>query len=411
MRGPHGRRRGRSSRPAAIVLHLNETGLGAVRSLGRAGVPVLGLDFDGRTLGFASRYCTARRCPHPTAEPEALLHYLLGVGRQLSAPAVLVPVSDAFVLFLSSYREELQRYFRYTWLSPELMEATVNKRKQYDLAEQVGIPYPATYYPESMGDVRALQHQLDYPVFIKPYYSHLWFAHFGNVASKGFQVATPPDLVACYEQIFPTGLRALIQTIVPGPTRNLFKARLYIGRTGQLLAAFTWQKLREYPLAFGLGTLAGSVHVPELVELGLRFCQGIGYHGIASLEFKRDAKDGQLKLMELNPRLELNNILAADCGVNFPLIHYLDLLGAAPQAQLDFPAGVRWVDGGRDALASWALYRAGELSPAAWLRSLAGVRSFATFALDDPGPFLKKNWNRVASLRRALARALRAGAR
>ena len=49
-----------------------------------------------------------------------------------------------------------------------------------------------------------------------------------------------------------------------------------------------------------------------------------------------------------------------------------------------------WIDGRGDFGSAMTLIRSGELAPADWLRAWAGARSFSTFALDDPGPFLKK---------------------
>ena len=59
--------------------------------------------------------------------------------------------------------------------------------------------------------------------------------------------------------------------------------------------------------------------------MGKRFLESIGYRGIGSAEFKRDERDGELKLIELNPRYWQQAALAERCGVNFPLAQYLDL--------------------------------------------------------------------------------------
>ena len=49
-----------------------------------------------------------------------------------------------------------------------------------------------------------------------------------------------------------------------------------------------------------------SVHDPELVELGLRSFRAIGYRGVGSIEFKRDDRDGRLKMIELDLRLSIS---------------------------------------------------------------------------------------------------------
>lgn len=49
---------GPSVTSTAFVLSLFDTGLAAVQSLGRVGIPVIGLDSNPRMPGFKSRYCT-----------------------------------------------------------------------------------------------------------------------------------------------------------------------------------------------------------------------------------------------------------------------------------------------------------------------------------------------------------------
>lgn len=130
---------------------------------------------------------------------------------------------------------------------------------------------------------------------------------------------------------------------------------------------------------------------PQVVELGWQFLRAIDFRGIGSLEFKRDDRDGALKLIELNPRLWQQNALATVSGINFPLLQYRDLTGEAPSPQVAFRVGVRWLDASSDFRSCWSYRQAGILSMRDWLASWRGVRSFATFALDDPAPFLKAN--------------------
>ena len=141
----------------AFVLSLFDTGLGAIRSLGRAGIRVIGLDSNARMPGFESRYCAAKLCPDPVHQPDELVQFLLNEGRQLERPGVLFPASDAFVLFLSRCRDSLKAYFRFALPSPDMLEAIVNKHRQYELAQRVGTPYPQTFYPENREDVQRNQ--------------------------------------------------------------------------------------------------------------------------------------------------------------------------------------------------------------------------------------------------------------
>lgn len=377
-----------TNQQTAVVLGLFDTGLGVVRSLARMGIPVLGLDSNSDLCGFASRLCRPRLCPDPIHEPDALLTYLLDDGL-VKAPAVLFPATDAFFMFLSRYRQELSG--RYLFLLPPdaIIEGMIDKRKQYDLAKAAGIPIADTFYPETLSDVNAIKGQLQYPALIKPYVGHLWRDRL-QTQSKGFKVFNGEELINRYREVFSADLLAMVQSIIPGPNTNHFKVNVYIGKQGDLQALFTLRKIRQFPKEFGVGSCVESIHDDALAKLGLDFFERIQYRGVGSIEFKRDERDGRLKMIELNPRFWQQNSLATDCGLNFSYIAYKDLIGQPLLSTGTFKVGVKWLD----LLLDWYSFQEyaqhGELSLGRWLLSWKGVRSFPVFALDDPGPFFRK---------------------
>lgn len=127
-----------STQPTAFVLNASLAGLGAIRSLGRAGVPVVALDPDPGHAGFVSRCCTARQCPHPVREPERLVEFLIDEGRRLDEPGVLSPASDAFVLFISRHRDALKDHFLFILPAPEVVEQSVDKCAFYSTRRTCG---------------------------------------------------------------------------------------------------------------------------------------------------------------------------------------------------------------------------------------------------------------------------------
>jgi predicted ATP-grasp superfamily ATP-dependent carboligase len=375
--------------PTAFVLDINVFGgLGAVRSLGRAGVPVVGLGTDPRRFGFATRFCTPKQCPNPVTQPAELVAFLREEGRRLDEPGILLPASDEFVLFLARHGHDLAGLFRFNRLPPEIVEAGIDKRLQYELAERLGIPYPQTFYSASLADAHEFKDRLQYPALIKGRQSFLWRAHFPKLG-KGVKVHDATELIRVLADILPSGVPIMVQTIVPGPNTQHTNVRAYVAESGEILAVFTSRKLRQYPVEFGVGTMAESVHDPELLELGLRFFRGSGFRGFGYIEFKRDPRDGTPRMIELNARFSAQIIHSTDCGVNFPLIQYLDLAGRAPAPQMSFKTGVRWLSAVGDLRSAWAHWRAGQLTPWQWLRSWASARSFAVFAWDDPKPFAR----------------------
>lgn len=253
----------------------------------------------------------------------------------------------------------------------------------------MGVSSARTAYPETISEVHALKDSLDYPVYVKPYYSHLWQLAFPDTP-KGVKIFTPSELVRIFERIFPTGSQAMVQEIITGPASNVQSARMYINNQRDVLGSFSSRKIRQFPSEFGNGTMSESFHDADFLDMGLRFFRDIDYRGFGFVEFKRDDRDSQLKITNLNLRWGKSVNLATDCGIDFPLMHYRDLVGDTPAPQHDYTEGVRWLDAVGDFATSWSMMRSGELSPLSWARQWASARSFGVFARDDIKPFLKE---------------------
>src|SRR5688500_18502771 len=101
-----------------------------------------------------------------------------------------------------------------------------------------------------------------------------------------------------------------------------------------------------------------SCRNPEFAEMGVMFFRDFNFHGVGTIEFKRDDRDGVLKVTDLNPRWWGSIQLGPSSGVDFPLIHYLDLIGQQPEPRLTFREGVRWIDARGDFGSATTLVRA-----------------------------------------------------
>lgn len=375
------------TRIGAFVLGMNETGLTAVRCLGREGISVSGFDVSTERVAFRSRYCTAAICPDPLHQPDELARFLNDQAGDAPEKVVLLPTSDAFFLFLSRHRAALAGKFLMNLPAEDVAEKMVNKRTLYELAAAHGTPFPQSYFPATYDEAVAVMHSLRYPAFIKPHWGHQWRTYFGG-RHKGFKVHSPEEFLRRFEEVLASGHSALVQSYVSSPDDNLFSVSLYLSQTGEVWGAFARRQVRQYPPNSGTVTLAISERSTELVAIAAHFCRAAGYRGIAGLEFKRDREDNQYKLLDFNPRLMLSDGLTAYCGINFPLMQYLDLTGQRPAPRFEYPEGVKWLESMADFEAFKDYHQRGELRFKDWLESLSGARVFALFAWDDPMPFL-----------------------
>ena len=360
-------------------------GLGLTRSLGEAGLRIRAVDTTRWAPELLSRYCTPLVCPDPDARPERAVEVLLAEGARLPRPAVLLPGADAFIRLMVRYRAELERRFLFALPSPSVSEGLVDKWRQHELAAQAGIPCPPTYLPASAADVERIKAEIDYPAFVKPRLSHLWAPRF---RTKGFRVDGPDELLARLAQIAPSGLEVIVQSVVPGPNSSHYLVRAYVDPQNRPLGAYTLRRLRQHPPEFGDATLIETVAAGDATELGLRLLDRLQYRGLASIEIKRDARTGELRLIELNARLGQNHVLGLRAGVNLPLIAYLDLTGQKPVPPSGYREGLRYAVVAKDARSFVHYARRGELGVVPWLRSVATARVFPHLDRRDPLPFV-----------------------
>ena len=113
--------------------------------------------------------------------------------------------------------------------------------------------------------------------------------------------------------------------------------------------------------------------------------------GVAKLDFKRDPR-GNLRLLEINPRFNLWHHAGAVAGVNIPALVYADLVGMPRPLVTHAKAGVRWCRMWKDFPAA----RASGVPLTAWLPWALGSEAKSTLSWDDPMPFLRSTFHRVA---------------
>lgn len=390
----------------AIVLGSFETALGIVRALGRSGIKVHVLDHQ-RLHAAHSRFATAHHCPNPALDPSGFRGALRALAQSLPSRPVLYLSADEYIVAVAAHRDEIAEYCLFNISTTPLLSRISDKLAQVELAIEHGIPVPETMVASNSEDARAVLERIPLPAFIKGRDVVQWRRAFGGTI-KGILVETRDELASAIAQALERNVAVIVQEVIPGDATQHMKVSGYVSKSGELLAAFTLRKIRQHPHGFGFGCTVESIENPELLALGKAFFQRIGYRGTGSIEFKRDARDGTYKLIELNPRYWQQNSLAERVGMNLPVLEYRDLMGMPVQPLTEFEKGVRWVNLWRDLETARQLWKSGELTRGVWLRSIGGDRIWSDMSLDDLGPGFwairqefTSRWNR---LRRAVGR-------
>ncbi len=376
--------------PPAVVLQVSyANGLGVIRDLAVAGVPLLGLDASPAALGFSSRYAAGMLCPDPVADEEAFLVFLEEVGARLPQRGVLFPTHDQYIWPLSRHAERLEKYFHVPFSRWDAMRRVYDKRAQLDAAVRCGADIPRTAYIDSAADLDEAAAAVTYPAVLKPADSLAFKQRFGR---QVVTIASPAELHRVYPKVDDLGT-LLLQDRISGGDDQLYSLGSYVDAGGRPLAVWTGHKIRQHPAGAGSCRLGVSLWDPELAETGLRILKELGYHGVSQVEFKRDPLTGRDSFMEVNARHWMWHALAAASGVNLSLAAYRDAIGKpylAPR-QTD---GAKWMVATKDTPLSMREIWRGEQTPLGWLRSVRGVRVDGVLSLKDPVPGMR-NLKRV----------------
>jgi D-aspartate ligase len=372
-----------STPPAAVFQVSYACGLGIVRDLGRNGVPVLALDPDPSAIGLRSRYAAGRICPDPLADEQAFIDCLEEIGKRLPRRAVVFPSHDEYIWPLSRSAERLAPWFITPFSGWDVMQRVHDKRAQMETAWRTGVDTPQTVFVTSSAELEAAARNVPFPAVLKPVESLAFKRRFHRHI---IDVETPVDLERVYDKVDDLGT-LMLQERIPGGETELYTVGSYLDARSRPLAVFTGHKLRQYPHEGGSCLSGVSQWDDELAEAGLRLLQGLGFHGVSQVEFKRDPRDGRYRLMEVNARHWKWHGLAAACGVNLSLAAYRDAIGrpyVAPR-QID---GRKWIVVNKDVPIALLEIARRQCSAAQYASSLRGVRVDGLHAIGDPVPGL-----------------------
>lgn len=383
-----------TGKPAAVVTYMSYSGLGIVRGLGRRGIPVFALDPDRTQIGMTSRFCRARVVPRLEEHEEEHLDVLVGLARSLPEKPVLFPTGDDTVLCYARHEASLQKYFHFTGPPAEIVRKTATKDALFTTARELGIPVPETHAPGSRDEVRALAGMIPYPCVIKPARPSSWhrravqhsLRRIPGGTEKAIIVRDANALVDAYQQIAALDPNVVVSEVIPGEDRELLYFVFYRSADGRIWH-FSGRKERILPVHFGSASFVVSTEAEDLDRVSITFLEKLGYRGLGGIEFKRDARDGSLKLIEFNPRFGLWDALGQRFGVDTAAVAYLDAVGEELPEPGHARTGVRWVSISRDVRAAFGYRKEGLLSARSWLRSLVGgEKVWAVFSWDDPLP-------------------------
>jgi predicted ATP-grasp superfamily ATP-dependent carboligase len=304
--------------PAAVTI---------AQTLGPQGIPIHALSNMDQPACRFSRYTTICHVT-PTGqggsarhdnvhEPESLLAYLVNHVER----GVLIPGTDANVRFLSRHKRRLlDEGFRLCIPDETVLTKAVNKSDLADFCAERGFPVPRTVVVDSVSDLHAVVERLQFPVVLK-----------GVFMKNHAFVSSADELPRAYE-LFRRRFggktdqcRAVAQEWIPGPSERFAKLYVVCDEQSRVVAHHTLRRVRVHVRRDGSQgdtLIAKTEKIEPFIKRWLPFFEAIRWVGVASLECKYDERDGEYKIIEINPRPWAILKVSVDCGVNVPLLYY-----------------------------------------------------------------------------------------
>lgn len=386
------------ARPPAVLIGGESIALSVARSLGEAGVQVHALGHEIDPVRH-SRYC--RDFVNVGAGASGQERSLEWLRRSGPEGAIVLPCSDDGLELVARHRAELERLgYRPIELEDRVALDMLDKTRTYELADRIGVDRPLTF-AGTVDGLRQASRCLAFPCALKPVRSHVFARHYG-LEQKVLVTRSPAELRTAIDQTSALGLEMLVTEVVPGPENAYHTYYSYTDEEGVPLFEFTKRKLRQWPVGFGLPCYQVSDWDREVACTGRAFLGGVGARGVASVEFKRDERDGRLKLIECNHRFSRSTELLRLCGIDQALIAYERAAGRRVSPVTAYRLGVHMWHPVEDVRAFVARRRRDQLGLLEWARSLAHRQHFLVLDWSDPKPSLAVNWHRARNAARKL---------
>ena len=272
----------------------------------------------------SSKLCDYRVVPSLNSE-EGLISTLLELGEQLAGEGkvpILHGSADWNTRMISLHKAELEQWYVVPYIDFELLDEITQKRRFYEICEELGIAYPKTWYIPCPTEHEPLDtSQFPYPLIAKPSNSAAWDDIEFPGKKKIYEIETPEELTRAFEAVCASPYQhdLIVQDFIPGDDDAIRSLTTFSDAKGQLRVVSGGRvALQDHsPLALGNPVCILGEQVDKIIEDAERFLAHVGYRGYANFDIKYDRRDGSYRFFEVNTRPGKNTFYVTLGGVNY----------------------------------------------------------------------------------------------
>lgn len=325
--------------PSALVLDgASGPALAVTRSLGRAGWRVYA---QAGTRSARSRFATGTVIiPDSARDPDGFGRYLRAVLGELEI-SLLVPATDASVELAWENADALGDG-RILGGDRHNTQLCLDKASTLAAADAHGFPTPRWFAPADLDEADAALAELGLPLVVKPRRSYARWNE--SLQHRRHAVAdTEERFRQCVRELAePDGALPVLQALVPGRACAVSA----VVHSGDVLAYVARETLSFEPVSGGTSVWKRTISPDSPgVHESLDLLRGIGYEGLAEVEYQADGD--RVCLMEIGARVHGWVPLAIAAGVDLPLIAARAAMGEPTAGPREYKVGaeMRWIAG------------------------------------------------------------------
>lgn len=321
----------KGKRPTVLVIEAQaKAALPVIESMARAGIRVAGGSEKRFNSGFYSRGCCERHIyPSPRDEPDAFKAWLLDFLRRREIE-LLFPVGHYGSLAVSEIQDQVRAETLLVLPEHHIFKRGYEKIDTMKAARAAGVPIPETWIPREYDDglTDVVPSISRWPVLIKPSV---------GVGARGLTWCyRSDDLQSLFIEVEAVHGESFVQDFLPAGGMQ-YKVDMLVDDEQRLLAGVVYGKTRMYPPDGGSSVLNFSADRPDILESAHRMLVELKWTGFCDFDFVEDPRDGEAKLIEINPRFPESFRMGTSVGIDFPKMLYDLAHGDTIEPVKDYP--------------------------------------------------------------------------
>ncbi len=301
--------------PPVVILRSNDICFqGIIRSFGSAEIPCISIIFDWQNskpwLSEKSKYFDEHyTITNPAQDPNQAFNELLKIGEKLfhkyKQKLFLIPSSDTNMALIDIDANKLEEYFLFIGEKEftKFRSDVFNKEKTFQaLSNNTSIPQ--TFSCKDKDDIPYICKQIKYPCVFKPAqkdFSQSFYSKHKGL--KAVEADNSLNLATALESEMLDGTEVIVQEkiLFNGPEDEI-PFYIYADKNHNIQMAVSAVKERIDPYPFGTATVLRLNYIEELLKPAQQIVKTMKWRGLLMIEFIKDQKDNQWKVIELNGR-------------------------------------------------------------------------------------------------------------